>query len=222
MYFKRILCISILLLLVSFFNNNIVLAAETTSNPESIKIKTTGNSLNDFIPKDWKIISKAVGDLNNDKLIDIAVVIEYTIDHKTNDDEEWTGQPRILFVIFKNKDGTYKLSVQSANIIMRSDEGGVYGDPFEGIEYSRGSIVISSYGGSAWRWGFTDRYRFQNNGWYLIGKTELSEYTLTGESETIDTNCLTGKQIITTVDKNGKKKVVTRNVGKQKLSKITL
>ncbi len=193
---------------------------KTNEKPENIKIKSSAKTLNDFIPHDWKLISKAEGDLNKDKLIDIGAVIEYTGEPNKNDDEDWTGQPRILFIVFMREDGTYDLSVQSSNVILRADEGGVYGDPFVGIEYSRGSIVVSSYGGSAWRWGFTDRYRFQDNEWYLIGKTELSEHIHTGESETIDTNCLTGEQIITSVDKNGKKDVIARNIGKQKLEKI--
>jgi hypothetical protein len=212
--------ITLLILFAFCFSNYIVSAADNTNNPENMKIKTSGKSLIDFIPKDWKLIDKAEGDLNKDNLIDIAAVIEYTGVHKENSDEEWFGQPRILFIVFKEKNEIYKLSVQSLNVILRSDMGGVFGDPFVGIKYNRGSIVISSYGGSAWRWGFTDRYRFQDNGWYLIGETELSEYTHTGEYEIIDTNCLTGKQIITTVDKNGNKKVVTRNIGKQKLKKL--
>lgn len=217
---KRNTVIIILILCVFCADNSILLAAEHTDDPEDIKIITSGKSLDDFIPKGWKLIDKAEGDLNKDKLIDIAAVIECTLKQKEDDDKEWFGQPRILFIVFKKKDGTYNLSVQSSNVIMRADQGGVYGDPFNGIKYSRGSIVIASYGGSAWRWGFTNRYRFQNNEWYLIGETELSEYIHTGESKTVDTNCLTGKQIVTIVDKNGNKKVIAYNIGKKELRKL--
>ncbi len=220
MFGKRIVSMALLLFLIVFNNSNAVFADDKMDKPENIRIKTSGKSLNDFIPKDWKVICKAEGDLNKDKLIDIAVVIEYTVKHNSNNDEEWFGQPRILFIVFKQKNGSYKLSIQSSKIVMRSDEGGVFGDPFDGIKFSRGSIVVSSYGGSAWRWGFTSRYRFQNNGWYLIGETELSENIHTGESETIDTNCITGDQIITTIDKKGNRKIVTRNIGRQKLKKL--
>jgi|GEM_PF-2156193 len=190
------------------------------AEPEKVKINTSGKTLDDFIPKNWKLIDKAEGDLNKDNLEDIAAVIEYTGDNISNENADLFGQPRVLFIVFQNNDGTYKLSIQSSEVILRSDMGGVYGDPFEGIKYSRGSIVVSSYGGSAWRWGFTSRYRYQNDGWYLIGKTELSENIITGESETIDTNCLTGHQIITAIDKNGQETVITQNIGKQKLEKL--
>ncbi|SHO45073.1 hypothetical protein [Anaerocolumna xylanovorans] len=220
MHNKRFIKIMFLILLVFCFNSNDVLAANNTNKPEDTLIKSSGKSLSDFIPKDWKLISKVQRDLNKDKLKDIAAVIEYTGEYNASDEEEMSGPPRILFIVFKKKDGTYKLSVQSASLIMRAGEGGVFGDPFAGMEYSRGSIVVSLYGGSSWRWGYTHRFRFQNKGWYLIGETDETYNINTGESETIDTNCLTGKQIITTIDINGKKNVVSHNVGIKKLKRL--
>lgn len=221
MHHKRVIKIMFLVLLVFCVNRTDVLAANNTNKPEDTAINSSGRSLSDFIPKDWKLISKVQRDLNKDKLKDIAAVIEYTGEYHASDEEEMSGPPRILFIIFQEKDGTYKLSVQSATLIMRSGEGGVFGDPFAGMEYSRGSIVISLYGGSSWRWGYTHRFRFQNKGWYLIGETDETSNTNTGESEIIDTNCLTGKQIITTIDANGKKKVVSHNIRIKKLKKLT-
>lgn len=39
-------------------------------------LNLSGMSMDSFLPQDWKLISNAVGDLNNDKLIDFALVIE--------------------------------------------------------------------------------------------------------------------------------------------------
>ncbi len=217
---NKMIIIILLIFLVFCFKSNNVSAADVNNNPEDTKIKSSGKSLNDFIPKDWKLISKVQGDLNKDKLKDIAAVIEYTGEYNADDEAEMSGKPRILFIIFKTKDGTYKLSVQSATIIMREGMGGVYGDPFDSMEYNRGSLVINFYGGSSWRWGYTYRFRYQNKGWFLIGETDETNNINTGESETIDTNCLTGKQITTSIDTNGKKDVVTRNIGKKKLKKL--
>ncbi len=216
---NKMITVILLIFLVFYFKSNDVSAANVKNNPEDTKINSSGKSLNDFIPKDWKLISKVQGNLNKDKLKDIAAVIEYTGEY--NDDEaEMSGKPRILFIIFKTKDGTYKLSVQSATIIMREGTGGVYGDPFDGMEYSRGSLVINFYGGSSWRWGYTYRFRYQNKGWFLIGETDETYNINTGESETIDSNFLTGKQITTSINKNGKKEVVTRKIEKKKLKKL--
>ncbi len=217
MFRKRVLLIIITLSFLYCLNNKVVSAESKISNPTDIQIQASGNNLDDFIPKDWKLISKVKGDLNKDKLKDIAAVIEYTGNYM--DDEEERGKPRVLFIILQKKDGSYKLAVQSANLIMREGEGGVFGDPFDGMVYNKGTIVISFYGGSAWRWGYTYRFRYQNKDWYLIGKTELSENVNTGESKIIDTNCNTGNQIITSVDTKGKK-VVTHNIGKKQLKKL--
>ena len=45
------------------------------------------------------------------------------------------------------------------------------GDPFENIEIAQGILLISQSGGSSWKWGYTDKYRFQNNSFELIGHT---------------------------------------------------
>lgn len=220
MFRKRVLLIIITLFTLYCLNDKIVSAESKTSKPTDIQIQSSGNNLDDFIPEDWKLVSKVKGDLNKDKLKDIAAVIEYTGDYTDNEEEEGIGKPRVLFIILQKKDGSFKLAVQSANLIMREGEGGILGDPFDGIEYNRGSVVISFYGGSAWRWGYTYRFRYQNKDWYLIGKTELSENVNTGESKIIDTNCITGHQIITSVDPKGKKKVLTHNIGKKQLKKL--
>lgn len=217
---KKLIKVMLLTFFAFCLNSNAVLAESNTDKPEDTILNTTGKKLSDFIPKDWKIISKVQGDLNKDKRVDIAAVIEYTGEYNASDEEEMSGKPRILFVVFKNKAGTYKLSVQSSTIILRAGQGGVFGDPFVGIEYSRGSIVVSSYGGSSWRWGYTYRFRYQNKGWYLIGETTQTHNTHTGETEIIDTNCLTGKQIITKSDITGNEKNVTQNIGKKKLKNL--
>ena len=220
MQFKKFILIS-WVLLVFCLKGSDAFAADNVDKPEDIMIKATGKSLDDFVPEKWKIIGEARGDLNKDKLTDIVAVIEYTGEYNAGDEELIEGQPRILFILFMKKEGTYKLSVQSANLILRSDEGGVFGDPFVGVECSRGSIVVSFYGGSSWRWGYTYRFRFQNKAWYLIGETDETQNINTDETKTIDTNYLTGKQITTTIDINGKKSVLTRNNKRNRLKKIT-
>ena len=53
----------------------------------------------------------------------------------------------------------------------RADEGGVWGDPFEGLTIENGVLTIRLYGGNAWRWGY--QYQFQCNGdELLLTKTE--------------------------------------------------
>ena len=182
-------------------------------SPESPTLVAQGKSIDSFVPKGWKLIKEASGDLNKDGLEDIVGVIEFIKTYEINMEG---APPRILFIAFKEKDA-YSLSIQTDKAILRSDMGGVWGDPFESISVNRGSILITFYGGSNYRWGEVYRFRYQNNGWYLIGATIHSSYTGTGEETNEDYNLLTGKMIKTTIDKSGKKQEETINRGKKKL-----
>lgn len=104
-----------------------------------------GKDLKGFIPVGWIIKSSVEDDLNMDSLPDIAAVIE-------KEDDKDCSFPRILLVLVQDKDNLYTLTVKTATAIMRANEGGVWGDPFETIAVDRGSILLSFYGGSNWRW----------------------------------------------------------------------
>jgi hypothetical protein len=173
------------------------------TGPRVPTLPLQGQTLKDFIPVDWKLIKSTKGDLNKDGEEDIAGVIEDT-KVKPGPDE---APGRILFIIFKQGDG-YELSIQTGKAILKSNEGGIMGDPFSGLNYDRGSILIGFYGGSRERWGFELRFRIQDKGWFLIGFTKTLIDTLTGRETTEDYNLLTGKAIIT--KKEGEKTVEER------------
>lgn len=211
--------ISLLLLtLLTFLNINAL--ASSTSKPENTQLKSTGKSLSDFIPVGWKLLYKAEGDLNKDNLKDIAAVIEYNKKGVSSNTEISEAPARVIFILFKQKSGGYKLSISSSKLIMKEDQGGVWGDPFQSLVYNRGSVLVSFYGGSNWRWAYTYRFRYQDKGWFLIGQTDMSQYVGTGESVTADTNYLTGLQIITSIDTNHKVKKEIKNLGRKKLKNL--
>jgi len=157
-------------------------------------------TVEDFVPENWEIIERIEGDLNKDGLADIAIVIENGLNRKKEMGNpylcpDWENPcPRSLLILFQKEDGGYELSIKNDKIIMLSNEGGIWGDPFEGIRVDRGSLVIYFYGGSNWRWSLSYRFRFQDDDWYLIGKTEDSYHS--SDPETVflneDYNYLTG------------------------------
>ncbi len=69
------------------------------------------------------------------------------------------------------------------------------GDPFEDMEIKNGLLLISQSGGSSWKWGHTDKYRYQEGDFYLIGYTSIAgkpcEYW-----QSVDYNLSTGKMIV--------------------------
>lgn len=176
------------------------------------KLSEVGGNISAFVSKGWKIIKQGKGDLNQDKLADITGVIEY--DKKMKEGE---ASPRVLFIALKQKQGGFKLSIQTENAILDSMAGGVFGDPFEDLAVDRGSVLISFYGGSNWRWAYRYRFRYHDGGWYMIGATTASFHILTGEEEDKDYNLLTGKMIKTVIDDRGHRKETTIDRGRKKL-----
>jgi len=185
-FFKSFPC-SLLLILLAVSAN--MLGAQNYQYPV---LKQTGVLAESFLPGGWHVLTQATGDLNKDGLADIAVLIE--ADSVVKSLKEWDNQqqPRILFAAFRQPDNQYRLSVQSNESILLSNEGGVFGDPFDALEINRGSIVVRFYGGSSDRWSYAYRWRYQNKDWFLIGAT-YTESSTHHENYTVhDFNLLTG------------------------------
>ncbi|WP_105616414.1 hypothetical protein [Vallitalea okinawensis] len=168
---------------------------EGKSNVEMLS--SVENTLS-FIPEGWSIaknnmgeLAEVEGDLNKDGINDKAIVIQ-------NNAIEDHAQDRDLLIAFGNSDGTYELSIRADKAILLSNEGGTFGDPFEGISIDRGSILLKFFGGSSEKWYYRFRFRFEDNGWYLIGATEGGLINVNGNMEDIneDYNLLTGDYII--------------------------
>ncbi len=182
---------------------------------ENILVPSSGKTLQSFIPKGWKLCDNASGDLNGDKLADIAAIFEQ--DRKGTVEDYGNAPERILAILIKQKDGNYKLAVSSIKAILKADEGGVFGDPYEAISIKNGVLSFSFYGGSNYRWGYNYKFRNQNNGWFLIGATLYEIYTGTGEYTTKDFNLSTGKETITKGVEGGKSTVQNISRGKKPL-----
>ena len=140
-------------------------------------------------PKNYVIIDSVLGDLDNDGREELVVAF-----NTKKPDEEYESVPREL-KIYKNIDGKWTDWKKSEQALYGSRDGGMIGDPYAGIQIKNGILLISHFGGSSWKWGHTDKYRFQNNDFYLIGYESNSgrpcDYWLN-----VDFNLSTGKIII--------------------------
>lgn len=129
-------------------------------------IPVRGKDYRQFIPKSHWLLGDVVnGDLNKDGKQDIVLSLRDTLRERLGDEPE-----RLLIILFKEQDG-YKVAGKSSNVLLCSTCGGIFGDPFAGVDIRSGVISIDHYGGSAWRWSNTDKFRFQKDGFYLIGTT---------------------------------------------------
>jgi Tfp pilus assembly protein PilF len=133
-------------------------------------LAATGKTLNDFVPAGWKIKGKTTGDLNGDKIPDAALVLEYktiTAEVREGNDTIYS-YPRILLVLFKNGDH-YSTVAQHNTFMLRAEEGDhMSGDPYDTIEISKGILNINY---EYTRTHLYYKFRYQNNGLYLIGAT---------------------------------------------------
>jgi hypothetical protein len=170
-----------------------------------------------LIPSGWHVLQKddgklaiAEGDLNKDGIADKAFVTE---------ESKELDSPRNLLIVFGNKDNAYTLSIKAEKAILSGYEGGGFGDPFDNIQVDRGSILLKFFGGSSTRWYSYYRFRYQDNGWYLIGATEGSLVPIddgTMDNVEDDYNLLTGDYISRKLI-DGKIKTIKGNRGKKDL-----
>ncbi|MGG3280065.1 hypothetical protein [Paenibacillus solani] len=215
-------------LLLSISSCKTVSNSNPNPNPDSVVTDAEGipketNDIYSLIPSGWKVLNKeekqtlVEGDLNKDGFNDVGAVIE---EIKSQTDE---APQRALLIAFGNEDNNYRLSIIADHVILKADEGGVWGDPFDSISIDRGSLVVSHYGGSNWRWFNTYRFRYQDNDWYLIGATTGEYFTGSATEEEAneqDYNFLTGDYIIKKTDESGKQKTTHGNKGKKELIKL--
>ncbi|EFE85731.1 hypothetical protein [Fusobacterium periodonticum] len=162
-------------------------------------------TVNDFIPKGWKEILATSGDLNKDKLEDVVIIIEKD-DEKNIKKNNTIGpnylnlNPRILLILFKQKDGTYILVDKNDKGFIQSEndeQNPTLMDTLSGIDIKNNTLKIShDYFLSVETWSalqsvFT--FRFQNNRFELIGFDNNLFVRNSGEQEKFSINFLTNK-----------------------------
>ncbi|HSZ71243.1 MAG TPA: hypothetical protein VK750_01120 [Cytophagaceae bacterium] len=138
------------------------------------------------LPQNYEIIDQTEGDLDRDGIAELAIILNTT-------DSSENGLVREIR-IFKSSGETHKwiLWKKSTDVLMASDEGGMMGDPYQETTIKNNVLTIHHSGSSSWKWDNTDRYRFQNNEFELIGYT--TEYGKPCEYFTsFDFNLSTGK-----------------------------
>ncbi|HNQ69298.1 MAG TPA: hypothetical protein PKN32_13030 [Bacteroidales bacterium] len=122
----------------------------------------------DFIPENYSILGFTCGNLNNDSIDDVILILN----NNREDSLFYAGieEKRIFMMLIGQQDKSYKLSFQSSNIV------GYYGydmnfkDAFVDVVISEATFAINHYGGFNIRWGrsTTFEYNASMNKWFLI------------------------------------------------------
>ena len=142
-----------------------------------------------LIPKGWTVLFSAKGDLNKDKIEDLALIIEQKdLKNIQKNNDKKNLNPRHLLVFIK-QNHQYQLIDESKTLPTRDDaESSCRMDPLgesEGISIHRGVLQIHfsyfmSCGG--WEWPHhTYTFRLENKKMKLIGFDYFSFHRSTGE-----------------------------------------
>jgi hypothetical protein len=119
-----------------------------------------------FIPTGFALIDTLVGDLNLDNYRDIILVLK-TIGEDTTLDAPDYKRPLVLLV--GHADKTFTLAARNDNVVYCYQCGGVFGDPYNGVEIKKGLFTVHHFGGSNDRWSndITFKYSPAEKTWYL-------------------------------------------------------
>ncbi len=139
------------------------------------KLLTQSDKVANLIPKNWKVLDSAYGDLNHDNQQDLVLILEY---YKEVDEDRAYGnyeieliretqKPRMLVVYFKTAN-RYRLALQNNDFILRSEEGGKMGEPLKGLRIEEHKLTLSFEGGNEWRWKLNYQFEYLQKQWNLV------------------------------------------------------
>ena len=160
-----------IIFLLTFCLSTIAVNAQS----ETVKVPA---EVKPFVEKGTKAIALESADLNGDGMKDFILVLES--ENPTKSDEyDVDEDPRPLLILVRGNDKKLTLAKRNENMIMCSQCGGVWGDPFEGVTVGKNTFTVNHYGGSNWRW--TADYKFNysriDKTWQLVRIEETSFHT---------------------------------------------
>lgn len=178
-------------------------------------------------PAGSTVIETVDGDLDGDKIPEKVIV------YNTKDTTDMGNIREIQ--ILKKVNGKWTILEKSRNAVMESRAGGMMGDPYGETKIEKGILIISQNGGSSWKWDVTDKYRYQNGHFELIGISSTSgrpgdywkdiDFNLsTGQlnySKEVENTAEYGKSLKETYIKKGVK-INLQNRNQEKQQKIVL
>ena len=184
--------------------------------------------LKKFVPRGWRILQFVTGDLNKDKLEDVAMVIEKTdsrnfVKNNALGPEILNLNPRELWILFQEKDGDYALETKNDIGLIPPEntiECTALADPLVNGEIFIENHLLKcqfNYWLSAGSWYasiVSYIFRYQKEHFELIGVDYYSYHRASGEEEESSYNLSTGKMKITTggnISGEGKEKVEWKN-----------
>lgn len=99
----------------------------------------------------------------------------------------WQGvRPLLLLEILA--DGGRALVIRNDSLILCKTCGGIFGDPYAGVEFKDDSLVIHHYGGSNWRWELTHWFVKNAAGDWPLVRRSRQDYSVFEPDGTLQTD----------------------------------
>jgi hypothetical protein len=146
-----------------FFSLRIGLYGQSTIVPEEAK---------PFVLKGYEVLDLGKGDINSDNLNDLVLILKNPAEDSLFDERS----PRPLLLLVRQSNGKLKQVVRNDNAVMGRHDGGVFGDPWEGVNVFKGGFSLSFYGGSSWRWAYNYEFTWNavKKNWMLTRESSSS------------------------------------------------
>ena len=186
---------------------------------EKIVLANKGNSIENLIPNNWKILDSSINDINNDGRDDLIFVVENTDNKnmKLNDGELGRDSinlnPRVLGIYFRKKNGKLIKETQADHFILLQDSP-TMDEPFDGITILENGVIKIDftfwYSAGSWSMSnYSYKFKFQNNKFELINYEANERNRGTGEETFYSINFITSKLKIskTIIDGNNDRSI---------------
>ncbi len=130
-----------------------------------------------FVEAGTKAIALEAADLNGDGRGDFVLVLER--ENPAKDADDFPVNQRPLLILLRGADGRLSEAKRNERVVLCSRCGGVFGDPFEGVEVGRNTFTVHLYGGSNWRWKYAYRFNYSriDGTWQLVRVEEINYHT---------------------------------------------
>ena len=130
-----------------------------------------------FVAAGTKAIAVEKSDLNGDGREDFILVLER--EKPAMDADDFPVGQRPLLILLRGADGRLTMAKRNEQVVMCSQCGGVFGDPFEGVIAGRNTFSVEHYGGSAERWKFSYQFNYSriDKTWQLVRVQEIHYHT---------------------------------------------
>jgi hypothetical protein len=137
-----------------------------------------------FVEKGKVAIALEAGDLNADGRKDLILVTSEPIPEGAAW-EEGAGERSVLILV-REAGGSLRLAARNDNVVLCRNCGGVFGDPFAGVEVRGTRFTINNYGGSndRWSYSYTFAYSPRDRTWQLVRVVDESFHALDPKNTT--------------------------------------